>query len=123
MRHVRNPSARRGAVLLEAIVALAILGSAGVVIVSLAAESTRAVERARSSEREVRAADDFLANVSLWSRADLDRHLGDRHQGPWMMRVLRPRQDLYTVTLRDTATGRPMLATSLFRLDSAHAAP
>jgi|SRR5664279_258110 len=114
---------RRGAVLLEAMVALAILASAGVTVVSLAAESARAVERARVAERELRAANAFMSAVSLWTREDLDRHLGDRRQGRWIMRVDRPRPNLYTAALADSATRAPLLRTSLFRPETQHAAP
>ncbi len=59
---------RSGAVLLEAMIALVILASAGIVVVSLVAESARAVERVHESESEMRAANAFFNAVALWSR-------------------------------------------------------
>lgn len=109
--------------LLEAIVALAILSSAGVVMVSFAAENARAVAQARSAESDLRAANAFFNAVSLWSRDDLDRHLGDRHQGHWIMRVDRQRPTLYVITLSDSTRRAPFLRTSLYRPETAHAAP
>ena len=123
---MRRNSARRprqGAVLLEAMVALAILASAGVVMVSLVAESARAVERVRSAESEMRAANAFFSAVALWPREDLDRHLGDRHQGRWIMRVDRPRPNLYVATLSDSGTRAPVLRTSLYRPEPSHGTP
>jgi len=108
---------RRGAALLEAIVALAVLTAAAVPVVSLAAESLRAIDRARNRERELRAANAFFEAVALWSRADLDRHLGDRRQGHWVMRVDRPSPGLYTVSLADSGTHALLLRTSLYRPD------
>ena len=116
MRRAERP-VRRGAALLEAIVALAILSISAVPVVSLAAESARTVERARTSERELRAANAFFEAVALWSRADLDRHLGDRRQGRWVMHVDRTAPDLYEVTLSDSGTRVIVLRTSLYRAE------
>jgi type II secretory pathway pseudopilin PulG len=122
MRYDRRRQ-RRGAVLLEAMAALAILASAAVVMVSFAAENARAVERARGAETEMRAANTFFSAVALWSRDDLDRHLGDRHQGHWIMNVARGRPTLYVVTLSDSTRRTVILRTSLYRPDTAHATP
>jgi hypothetical protein len=110
-------------VLLEAIVALAILSSAGIALVSLAAESARAVERAHAAERVLHDGDAFFAAVTLWPREDLDRHLGDRHQGRWLMRVDRPRPDLYVISLSDSAHHAEFLRTSVYRVEPKRATP
>ena len=83
--------ARAGAVLLEVIIALAILATAGATI------------------------------TALWPRADLDRHLGERTQGHWRMRVDRPTPTLYVVTLTDGASNVELLRTALFRPEPSHA--
>jgi Cys-tRNA synthase (O-phospho-L-seryl-tRNA:Cys-tRNA synthase) len=110
-------------VLLEALVALVILATAGATIVTMVAESAHAVHRVREAEGEMRRANAFLSAVSLWSREDLDRHLGDRAQGVWLMRVDRQTPTLYVTTLTDTATHRELLRTSLFRPEAPRAAP
>jgi hypothetical protein len=122
MRRTRSRR-RRGAVLLEAIVALAILSSAGIAFVSLAAESARAVDRAHAGELELREGNAFFAAVALWSREDLDRHLGARHQGRWIMIVDRPRPDLYVISLSDSAKRAEFLRTSLYRPEPTRATP
>jgi type II secretory pathway pseudopilin PulG len=114
---------RRGAVLLEAMIALAILSSAGIAVVGLTAESARAVERVRAAEKEMRAANALFSAVALWTREDLDRHLGGRHQGHWIMRVDRPGPTLYVVTLNDSTNRALILRTSLYRPEAVHAAP
>lgn len=106
-----------GAVLLEVVVALTILFVAGTAAVLATTESARAVAHARDRDRELRAASAFLDVVALWPRADLDRRLGERPQGPWRLRIDRPDPRLYTVELRDS-TGVSLLRTSLFRSDS-----
>lgn len=113
---------RRGAALLEAVVALLILGTACVSATAMAAGFSRTVTKARELDASVRRASAFLDAVSLWTRADLDRRLGDRSQGPWRMRVDRPTRTLYTVVLTDSA-GTELLRTSLFRADTTHVEP
>ncbi len=111
-------SKRRGMVLLEVIVALTILSVGVTAIVALAASSLNAVSRAEAADAETRKASALLEAVALWPRADLDRHLGDRAEGPWDLRIDRPAPTLYTVALRDTANHALLLATSLYRAEA-----
>ena len=107
---------RHGAALLEALVALALLGSVGGAAAWSATESLRAVQRMQTRENDQRRAARFFTAVSLWPREDLDRHLGDRPQGPWRLRIDRPVRSVYTVTLRDTVRGGTvLLQTALYR--------
>lgn len=106
---------RRGAVLLEAIIALAVLSVAGTAAVTLVSQSADAVRRAREADVEAREASAFLHAVSLWTREDLDRRLGDRPQGDWRLHVQRPTPTLYEVVLVDSARTRVILRTALFR--------
>lgn len=119
----RDNRARLGMVLLEAIVALAIIGIAGVIAVSLAASSLAAIDRAHKADARSQRASHFLDAVSLWTRADLDRHLGDRAEGSWRLRIERPSPTLYVVSLRDSTGERTLLTTSLYRVERSHAAP
>ena len=111
-----------GAALLEVIVALSILATAGTAAVAMTSESARAVERARGADRRAREAGAFMEAVALWPRADLDRRLGEREQGSWRLRIDRSHQELYTLSLVDSA-GTEILRTSLFRSDTARAFP
>ena len=111
----RCSGARPGVALLEAIIALAIFATVGIAALTMAAGAARAVTSARDAEAEVRDASAFLGAVSLWTRNDLDQRLGDRRQGPWVLRIDRPHSELYIVTLSDTVRRSPILATSLFR--------
>ena len=114
---------RRGMTLLEVLVALAILASAGLALVTLGGVSWRAVRVAREADRSLREANAFFEAVALWPREDLDRHLGARVQGPWRMRVDRPAPTLYVVTLADSSGRLTLLETALFRPEPPHAAP
>lgn len=116
-------SRRGGMVLLEVIVGLTILAVSATTMVALADASLRAVAHAQAADDAVVRADDFFEAVALWPRADLDRHLGNRVEGAWQMRVDRPKRTLYIVTLYDSA-GRALLHTSLFRAeDAGHGTP
>ena len=105
-------------------VALTILTVAGVSAIAMASQGTAAVTRAREAEVETRRASNFLDAVALWPRDDLDRHLGDRREGAWILTVDRPYPTLYTIRIRtapDSVHGRPLsrelLSTVLYRPD------
>ena len=107
-----------GAVLLEVIVALAIFATVGVAGLALAAGAGRAVAEADTREAQIRDASAFLEVVALWPRADLEQRLGDRRQGPWLLRIQRPAQELYVIVLTDSTGQQTILRTSIFRRDS-----
>ena len=119
----RDNRGRRGMVLLEAIVALTIIAVSGVTVVSLAVSSLAAMDRAHKADERSQRASHFLDAVSLWTRADLNRHLGDRAEGSWRLRIERPIATLYVVSLRDSTTDQTLLVTSLYRVEGSHAAP
>ena len=110
--------ARCGLILLEVLVALTLLSLGAIAFVSLASESLDAVARAEAADRATARASAFLDAVALWPRADLDRHLGDRPEGPWRLRIARPAPTLYTVALTDSATGVVLLTTALYRAEA-----
>ena len=86
--------------LLEVLVALVLVAVAGTATATLAADAARAAARVRAGEAALRRANTFLEAVALWPREDLDRHLGERAEGPWILTVARPTPVLYEVTLR-----------------------
>jgi type II secretory pathway pseudopilin PulG len=113
----RRRSARPGVVLLETLVALAILGAAGAALATLAVGATDAVRRAERLDDDVRRASAFLDVVALWPRADLDRHLGAHPQGEWILEVQHIAPALYTVGITDSGDARPLLRTALYRAE------
>ena len=87
-----------------------------------------AVVHTRQVDDETRRASAFFDAVALWPRDDLDRHIGDRREGAWILTVTRPTTTLYVVVLRtapDSAAGRffsrEILRTDLFRPEPASA--
>ena len=114
MRRSRLRDAR-GAVLLEVVIALALLATVGSGAAWLASESIRTVSRVHEEEHRIRSAARLLTAVSLWPRDDLDRHLGTTRQGPWRLRVARSEPILYTITLLDSLAANVVLRTAVLR--------
>lgn len=112
-------STRHGMTLLEVLIALAVLATAGTAVLGLAVQSWDSVQSARSAEQSTTQASAFLEAVALWPREDLDRHLGERPQTPWRMRVERPLPTLYVVSLTDSSGRSTLLVTSLYRPEPA----
>lgn len=106
---------RDGAVLLEVLIALAVLGSAIGGTAWLAAEAMRSVNHTYAAEAAVRDAHRLLSHVALWPRRDLDLRLGQTRQGQWWLRVDRVHPMLYDVTITDVETGAAILRTTIFR--------
>jgi type II secretory pathway component PulJ len=106
---------RDGVVLLEAIVAITILMVAGLASVAMVRQAVESVRLAQQSEAEIRKASTFMDAVALWPRADLDRHLGNRPEGPWRLAIDRPVPTLYLVALTDSSGRRELVRTALFR--------
>ena len=107
---------RGGFTLIEVLAALAIFGSALVVLLSLSAACAQAVQMAESRERHLVRADALLSTVSLWPRADLDRHLGARAEAEFVLTIDRPTPGLYLASVRDSGeASRPLLATGIYR--------
>lgn len=112
---------RTGATLLEAIVALTLLGLIGLTGVGLVREAGQLTEVAASAGSDLAAASDFLGAVSLWSRDELDQRLGTREQGHWLLEIQRSTTELYLVSLLDSTGTERILQTALFRAERSRA--
>ena len=102
--------------LFEVIVATAILAIAGAACVMFAAEAQGVVQRVNEREGQLRSANRFLEAVSLWTRADLERHLGNRPQGRWRLEIERETGNLFSVTLSDSTGATEIFHTTLYRV-------
>lgn len=107
--------ARRGVALLEALVALVVLMTAGASVTALVVEASHAVEHAHEGELQNRRATRFFETITLWPREDLDRHLGEHGQGAWRLEVERSSPTLYVIVLKDSLGARALLRTVLYR--------
>jgi len=112
------PRDERGTTLLEVLAALAILATGGVALVSTLGAGLRAELHAAAEEGATDAASRLLAATSLLSRADLDRRLGARPVGEFIVTVQRPEPTLYRVAVAErSAPKTELVVTVVYRLE------
>jgi Tfp pilus assembly protein PilV len=95
---------RGGFALLEALLALAILGTAGLSLVALVRAGLASEQRAREQERAMATASRVLTAMTLLTRPELDQRLGMHAVGEFAVEVQRPERTLYRLALRVAAT-------------------
>ncbi len=107
---------RAGFALLEALIALAILGAAGLSFVALVRSGLDSERRAREQEAAVATAARVLTAMTLLTREDLDRRLGTRRIGEFAVDVQRPERSLYRLAIAAAETPAiEMLVTVVYR--------
>ena len=106
--------AERGIVLVEVLVAVLILGIAGLALMELCGSRLRATMAAETREREQADAERLLTAYTLLKRSELDQRLGDRRVGQYVVNVQRPERELYRIAVTD-------LVTVVQRDDTSHA--
>ncbi len=106
---------RRGIALLEALLALVLLTTAGLAWAALAGQASFALERAQERERKVAAAAAILARVEILSAPQLDAMVGRRRVDNHAIRVSRILPNLYRIEI--AVGGEPVewLETSVYR--------
>jgi hypothetical protein len=85
--------------LLEVLVALAVLGLAGVALVDVSAQSLRVLDHAGTVERRIADEDRLLAAYTLLDRRDLGQRTGRHRVGPYDVRVERLDLTLFRITV------------------------
>lgn len=109
-------STRAGVALLEVLVAITILGTAGVLQIGILQAHVNRGYQLRRRERELVTADRVMTALTLLTRVDLDRRLGSRQIGEFTAEVQRPAENLYRISLRSIrAPNREMLVTVVYR--------
>lgn len=105
---------RNGFALIEVIVALALVASAGLALVDVVSEAARVEDRAARRETRVRDEDRLLRAYTLLTARDLTARVGLNHTGPYVVRVQRDGWDMFDVSVSERG-GDPDLSTSLYR--------
>ncbi len=108
---------RGGMVLLEVIVSIALLGGIGIASVAALSQAVTSVRQAQANERAFMEAVALLDAATLWSREDLDRRLGYRRQGIWMLHIARTDVRFYRLTVFDSTAGRRIVETVVLRAE------
>lgn len=106
---------RNGAALIETLIALVILATAGVGLVTLLGQTVHTVRQFRGREREFAAAGQALDATVAWSRTELDARIGNGRLRTWQLGVSDIGSGLYELSLSDTLTGAELLRTTLYR--------
>src|SRR4029077_4077942 len=81
------------------LVALAILGAAGLALVTIEAAALAAERDARKRERTLAAEERVLAAMTLLGRDELNRRLGGHTVGEFLVSVQRPERVLYRLAI------------------------
>jgi type II secretory pathway pseudopilin PulG len=95
----RRPNA--GIALLEVLVALVILSTAGTALVELVGAGLRGERDSNMREQTLAAEDRVLAAMALLKREDLDRRIGQHPVGEFFVDVERPEETLYRIALAE----------------------
>jgi type II secretory pathway component PulJ len=111
-------TSNRGAMLLEAVIALAIVSVVGISMLALIAALQRDQGRLATLERRIASADHVMTAMVLLTREDLDRRLGRHGSGEFSVEVERPERTLYRIAVADTSRpDRELLTTVIYRPD------
>jgi len=89
----------RGVVLLEVLVAVVILATAGIGLVELVGFGMRAEREAHLRETTLATEERLLSALTLLTRTELDQRIGRRRIGEFIVDVKRPERTLYRIAL------------------------
>jgi type II secretory pathway component PulJ len=111
----------RGVALLEVLIALVILATAGLSLVGLLGAGLRWEREARERERTLANEDRVLVAMTLLKRADLDRRIGRHDVGEFVVDVQRPERTLYRIAMAQTSSPHVKdLVTVVYRQEQAN---
>lgn len=114
--------AESGVALLEALVALAILGTAGLAMVAVVDAGLRGERDAREREQTLATEERVLAAATLLQRGELDQRLGRRTVGELLVDVQRPERTLYRIAVLQAESPQAEdLVTVVYRPEVGHA--
>ncbi|HVH10984.1 MAG TPA: type II secretion system protein [Gemmatimonadales bacterium] len=114
--------ADRGVALVETLVALAILSSAGLALLDLVTAGVRAERDARERERVLAVEERVLSALTLLKREEFDRRLGRHPIGELLVDIERPERTLYRVAVAEAESPEVEdLVTVVFRREPRHA--
>lgn len=102
--------------LLDALVALAILSTAGVAFVGLGRAASESERKAVAAEETLDAADRVLTATTLLRKPELDQRLGQHSVGEFTVNIQRPELGLYRLAIAEsTAPEVELLVTVVYR--------
>ena len=109
----------RGVVLLEVLVAVVVLATAGIGLVELIGSGLRAEREARLREGTLATEERLLSAVTLLNRKELDQRIGRRRIGEFIVDVQRPERTLYRIALLQESSAQVEdLVTIVYRAET-----
>ena len=90
--------------LLEVLIALVVLATAGIGLVELVGSGMRAERDARLRESSLTTEQRLLSALTLLNRQELDQRIGRRPIGEFVVDVQRPERSLYRIALLHEAS-------------------
>ncbi len=106
----------RGIALLEVLIAIGILGTAGLAVIGMLRQASVAEAASRMEERTVQSAGRVLSALTLLGRAELDQRIGLHPLGEFAVEIQRPEAALYRVAVsRLDRPERTLLVTVVYR--------
>jgi hypothetical protein len=107
---------KRGAVLLEVLVALVILSTAGMELLEIVTVALSAERDARDRESTLAVEERLLSAHTLLNRGELDQRIGRRQIGEFIVEVQRPARTMYRIALlQETSPHVEDLVTVVYR--------
>ncbi|HYD54780.1 MAG TPA: prepilin-type N-terminal cleavage/methylation domain-containing protein [Gemmatimonadaceae bacterium] len=106
---------RRGATLLEVVVALVILAVAGVALLALVGDTAQALDAQLGRDALGRRAAAAMEATALRTRPELIDLVGRRRADAVDLNVAQLAPALFEIAVTDTATGAVLLRTTLYR--------
>jgi type II secretory pathway pseudopilin PulG len=117
LRRVRGQ--RRGMALIEAIIGLVLLGTVGTSLLMLLGQGRASIRTMRATEEDIDGASAALEGLVVDNRDDLSRRVGWTVAGKLALHVEEVAPSLFDVAVTRIPGGQPLLATTLYRRDSA----
>ena len=109
----------RGIALLEVLVAVVILATAGMGLAELVGSGLRAERDASVRESTLGTEERLLSALTLLNRRELDQRIGRRRIGEFIVDVQRPERTLYRIALRqETSPEVEDLVTVVYRAET-----
>jgi Tfp pilus assembly protein PilV len=118
---MRADGARRGAAMIEAVIAVVMLAVAGTGLITLLGQTRHSMRTLRESERATRDASVELDRLVLLDRTDLVAREGRSSSEGWSIRVTQIDAALFDVSIAPSDTSATLLNTTVYRPDTSNA--
>lgn len=122
---MRGSQSRRGSALIEVLIALVLLATAGTGLIALLGQTAHAMRSTLETERTTRRAAAELDRLTLLDDAELSASLGRGTSRGWMIDISTSAVGVFDVRIAESDTSGTLLQTTLYRprSDSSNATP